>query len=105
MDNRAIEHCEQLAEKRLLQAIAWSHVLPYAELKTRAAINVDDATFQRVLNELITHGRWYREATAYPEAVLHPGGRTLPVHIEPVGDEATIARVSDALLRRTGAAF
>jgi len=47
-----------------------------------------------------THGRWYREATAYPEAVLHAGGRTLPVHIEPVGDDATIARVSDALLRK-----
>jgi len=62
MDNRAIEHCEQLAEKRLLQALAWSHVLPYAELKTRAAINVDDATFQRVLNELITRGLVQRKA-------------------------------------------
>jgi hypothetical protein len=62
MDNRAIEHCEQLAEKRLLQALAWSHVLPYAELKTRAAINVDDTTFQRVLNELITRGLVQRKA-------------------------------------------
>jgi hypothetical protein len=45
-------------------------------------------------------GRWYREATAYPEGVLHVGGRTLPVHIERVSDAATIARVSDALLRK-----
>ena len=45
-------------------------------------------------------GRWYREATAYPQAVLHASGRTLPVHIEPVSDAATIAGVSDALLRK-----
>jgi hypothetical protein len=45
-------------------------------------------------------GRWYREATAYPEAVLHAGARTLPVHLEPVSDAATIGRVSDALLRK-----
>ena len=47
-----------------------------------------------------TRGRWYREARAYPEAVLHAGGRTLPVHIEPVSDAATIARVSEAFLRK-----
>ena len=45
-------------------------------------------------------GRWYREARAYPEAVLHVGGRALPVHIESVGDEATIARVSNAFLQK-----
>jgi hypothetical protein len=47
-----------------------------------------------------TRGRWYREATAYPEAVLHAGGRTLPVQIERVSDAATIARVSDAFLQK-----
>jgi hypothetical protein len=45
-------------------------------------------------------GRWYREAIAYREAVLHAGGRRLPIHIEPVNDDATIARVSDAFLRK-----
>jgi len=45
-------------------------------------------------------GRWYREARAYPEAVLHAGARKLPVHLEPVSDGATIARVSDAFLRK-----
>ena len=47
-----------------------------------------------------TRGRWYREARAFPQAVLHVGGRTLPVHIETVSDGATIARVSEALLRK-----
>lgn len=45
-------------------------------------------------------GRWYREARAYPQAVLHVGGRTLPVHIESVSDGATIARVSEGFLRK-----
>jgi hypothetical protein len=47
-----------------------------------------------------TRGRWYREARAYPEAVLHAGGRQLPVRLEPVSDGATIARVSEAFLRK-----
>jgi hypothetical protein len=34
----------------------WSDVLPYAELKTRAAASADDATFRRVLNELLASG-------------------------------------------------
>jgi hypothetical protein len=45
-------------------------------------------------------GRWYREATAYPEAVLYAGARKLPVQIETVSDTVIIARVSDALLRK-----
>src|SRR4029453_1852393 len=45
-------------------------------------------------------GRWYREATTYPEAVLHAGGRQMPVHVERVSDAATIARVSDAFLQK-----
>jgi DNA-binding IclR family transcriptional regulator len=62
MDNRAIEHYEQLAEERLLQALAWSTVLPYAELKARAAVGADDATFQRLLDELIARGLVQRKA-------------------------------------------
>jgi hypothetical protein len=45
-------------------------------------------------------GRWYRETAAYPAAVLHAGTHKVPVHIEPVSDAATIARVSDAFLRK-----
>jgi hypothetical protein len=45
-------------------------------------------------------GRWYREATAYPEAVLHAGARKIQVHIQSISDVATIARVSDAFLRK-----
>jgi hypothetical protein len=67
--------------------------------RTTIWIVVDgDAAYVRSVRG--TRGRWYREAKAYPEAVLHAGGRTLPVHIEPVSDAATIARVSDALMRK-----
>jgi hypothetical protein len=45
-------------------------------------------------------GRWYREATTYPEALLHAGARKLPVHLERVSDGATNARVSEAFLRK-----
>jgi hypothetical protein len=57
-----------------------------------------DAAYVRSVRGV--RGRWYREATAFPQAVLHVGGRTLPVHIELVSDTATIARVSDAFLRK-----
>jgi hypothetical protein len=62
MDNRAIEHYEQLAEERVLQALVWSNVLPYTELKMRAAVSADDAIFKRVLNELIARGLVQRKA-------------------------------------------
>jgi hypothetical protein len=45
-------------------------------------------------------GRWYREATAFPELVVYAGERRLPAHAEPVGDPTTIARVSEAFLRK-----
>jgi hypothetical protein len=45
-------------------------------------------------------GRWYREATAYAQAVLHVRARELSVHLERVSDGATIARVSEAFLRK-----
>ncbi len=45
-------------------------------------------------------GRWYREATAYPEVVVYAGERRLPAHVEPVSDPAAIARVSDAFLHK-----
>ena len=40
----------------MLQALTWDNVLPYAELNMRAATRIDDATFQRLLNELIARG-------------------------------------------------
>jgi hypothetical protein len=48
--------CEEQIEERLLLALTWSDVLPYAELKTRSAAGADDLTFRRVLNELIASG-------------------------------------------------
>jgi len=67
--------------------------------RTKMWVDVDgDAAYERSVCG--ARGRWYREATAYPEAVLHAGGRKLPIHIEPVSDGATIARVSDAIVRK-----
>jgi hypothetical protein len=62
MDNLPIELRDQLVEEWVLQALTWEDVLPYAELKMRAAIRADDATFQRVLNELIARGLVQRKA-------------------------------------------
>ena len=62
MDNLPIELRDQLLEEWVLQALAWDDVLPYAELKARAAIRADDATFRRVLDELITRGLVQRKA-------------------------------------------
>lgn len=45
-------------------------------------------------------GRWYREATAFPEVVVYADKRRLPAHIEPVRDPSTIARVSEAFLKK-----
>jgi hypothetical protein len=83
MKHTPIELCEEQIEERVLQAFTGSDVLPYADLKTRAATSVDDATFRRVLNELITCGLvqrraarrslWYlgyAKAPADPEASL-----------------------------------
>ena len=56
MKHISTELCEEQIEERLLQALTWSDMLPYTDLKTRAAASADDATFRRVLNELITSG-------------------------------------------------
>lgn len=42
-------------------------------------------------------GRWYQEITAFPFAVLHLAGAQLAVHAVRITDDATIARVSQAL--------
>ena len=56
MKHTPIELCEEQIEERLLQALTWSDVLPYADLKMRAAASADDATFRRVLNQQIACG-------------------------------------------------
>jgi hypothetical protein len=45
-------------------------------------------------------GRWYQEITAHPFAVLHLNGERLAVQAARITDEATIARVSQALLQK-----
>ena len=46
------------------------------------------------------NGRWYQRITANPDAAIHVDGRRLAVHAVPVTDEAMIARVSNAFLRK-----
>ena len=63
MKHLPIEFCEEQIEERLLQALTWSDVLPYADLKTHAAARADDSTFRRVLNELVIGGLVQRRAS------------------------------------------
>jgi hypothetical protein len=62
MNNTPLQLCEEQIEERLLQALTWDDVLPYADLKTRAAASIDDLTFRRVLDELIAGGLVQRKA-------------------------------------------
>jgi hypothetical protein len=62
MYSPAIESCDELIERRLLQVLSWNSVLPYANLKTRVAIGVDDRAFRRVIDELIARGLVRRKA-------------------------------------------
>jgi hypothetical protein len=50
-----------LIEQRLLQVLPSNRVLPYADLKTRAAI-ADDRAFRRVVNELLARNLMRRKA-------------------------------------------
>jgi hypothetical protein len=62
MDNSPIELCDELIEERLLQTLAWSNVLPYAELKMRVAAAADDSMFRRELDQLLARGLVRRKA-------------------------------------------
>ena len=62
MYNPAIEFCDELIERRLLQVLSWNSVLPYADLKTRAAAANDDRAFRRVIDDLIARGLVRRKA-------------------------------------------
>ncbi len=44
--------------------------------------------------------RWYREATANPEVVLHVAGRSLPARVAHASDPDSIARASAAFARK-----
>ena len=44
--------------------------------------------------------RWYREAIAHPEVVVHAAGRALPARAVPTPDPTSIARTSAALERK-----
>ena len=46
-------------------------------------------------------GRWYQAAVDRPDEVtLHAGGRSIPVHVVPATDPASVERCSTALERK-----
>jgi hypothetical protein len=45
-------------------------------------------------------GRWYREVTATPEAVVHVGGEAIPVLAVPAPDEESVERASAGYRRK-----
>jgi hypothetical protein len=47
-------------------------------------------------------GRWYRELTANPEAVLHVEGDAVPVRGIPAADSESVARATDGFRRKYG---
>jgi hypothetical protein len=47
-----------------------------------------------------TSGRWFRELTAQPDAVLHAGGDSFPVRAVQAADPESVQRASDALRRK-----
>jgi hypothetical protein len=61
MYNPPIELCDELVERRLLQALSCNSVLPYSALKARAA-SADDRSFRRVVDDLIARGLVQRKA-------------------------------------------
>jgi hypothetical protein len=62
MASLPIGSCTELIERRLLQALSWNTVLPYADLKMRAAAAHDDHAFRAVIDELIGCGQVRRKA-------------------------------------------
>ena len=62
MGNLPMGSCTELIERRLLQALSWNTVLPYADLKMRAAAATDDRAFRAVIDELIGCGLVQRKA-------------------------------------------
>ncbi len=48
------------------------------------------------------NGRWYREASAYPNAVLHAGDVRVPVRAVSAADPETAEKVSEAYRSKYG---
>jgi hypothetical protein len=65
-------------------------------------VTVDGEVFVRSVRG--ERGRWYREVSANPDAVLHVGDRRTPVRAVPVRGEPTIGAVSDAYRDKYGRA-
>ena len=61
---------------------------------------VGDEAFVR--SEYAEAGRWYREARARPDVVLHAEGQAIPVTAVLVSDATTIRQVSDAYRQKYG---
>ena len=55
-----------------------------------------------VRSEYAEAGRWYREARAKPEVILHAKGEAIPVTAVLVRDKRTIEQVSDAYRQKYG---
>jgi hypothetical protein len=77
------------------------------EIETRAA---SDASAHRTIIWIVTdgsdafvrsvrgaRGRWYREAVAHPDVVIHAGGRRLPARAVPASDPQSIERTNKGL--------
>jgi hypothetical protein len=56
MCNVINEIYDELIEERLMQVLSRDGVLPYQELKTRAAASTDDRAVRRVLQAMIERG-------------------------------------------------
>jgi hypothetical protein len=62
MYNTLIELYDELIEERLLRVLSAKDVLPYQDLKMRAALIADDRVVRRVLNGLIAQDLVQRRA-------------------------------------------
>jgi hypothetical protein len=60
-------------------------------------VDGDDAFIRSVRG---SKARWFREASANPEVVIHAAGRALPAHVDPAPNADSIRRTNDALTRK-----
>ena len=67
------------------------------------AVVVDGDAFVRSVRG--EKGRWYREASANPDATLRVGDRRVPVRAVPETDAQTIGKVSEAIREKYGASY
>jgi hypothetical protein len=63
-------------------------------------VTVDGDVFVRSVRG--ERGRWFREVSANPSAVLHAGDRRIPARAVPATDEPTIEAVSEAYRSKYG---